>query len=194
MYFDPLQPTASVRTRYDRMFQRKNQGILSEPYRKLVDHSSASSAEEEDFITLQRADHDASPISGPSSMSPMQLDKEDMSRRKMKLGKAKRAVAKYGAMGKKLVFDEDGRAHELYELADADKIYKEKGAKTVMEEGEKFAEGERVRMRQADTVDKQEAKEKKRSKKRKRKEQEIGVSILRFCHATCLKTASSLRQ
>jgi ATP-dependent RNA helicase DDX10/DBP4 len=40
------------------MFERKNRGVLSEHYNKLVDHTSEDSGSDEDFITPKRADHD----------------------------------------------------------------------------------------------------------------------------------------
>ena len=45
-----------MRTKYDRLFERKNQNILSEHYTKLIDHGGSDSDDE--FLTLKRADHD----------------------------------------------------------------------------------------------------------------------------------------
>ncbi|KAG5651590.1 hypothetical protein H0H81_008111 [Sphagnurus paluster] len=157
-----------VRTKYDRMFERKNQSILSEHYSKLIDHDPADD-DEGDFITLKRADHDLPDDEGH--------DPGDLSKRKLKLGKAKRTILKAG-VAKKLVFDDDGKPHELYELADAEEWYKTKGGlAAVTEEGKKFAEEERGKMKVTDLVDKEEAREKKREKKRKRKEREHGVMV-----------------
>src|ERR1700730_13085040 len=111
------------------MFTRKNQGILSEAYRKLVDRGNSGEEEDEDFITLKRTDHDLS-LPGQSTAHD-----ENLSKRKAKLSKAKRSIAKYGGLGKKLVFDECGRPHELYELVDAEHIYDNGGVTGVMEAG-----------------------------------------------------------
>ncbi|KAF8062332.1 P-loop containing nucleoside triphosphate hydrolase protein, partial [Lyophyllum atratum] len=165
----PIKPSKAdgVRTKYDRMFERKNQNILSDHYSKLIDHDPADDDDDE-FITLKRADHNLSDDDGV-------MDPEDLSKRKLKLNKAKRAIVKNG-VAKKLVFDDEGEAHELYELANADDWYKAKGGLAgVKEEGQKFAEGERGKMKVTDVVDKEEAREKKREKKRKRKERESGV-------------------
>ncbi|TFK31678.1 DEAD-domain-containing protein [Crucibulum laeve] len=152
-----------VRTKYDRMFERKNQNILSSHYSKLIDHDPVS--DEDDFITLKRANHDL-----PDGDKP--LDPADISKRKLKLSKAKLAIAKNG-VNKKLVFDDEGKPHELYELQDADKWFDEKGGLMgVQEEGKKFAQGERSKMNVADILDKEEAKQKKKEKKRKRKDRE----------------------
>ncbi|KAG6825377.1 hypothetical protein H0H93_000777, partial [Arthromyces matolae] len=122
-----------VRTKYDRMFERKNQGVLSEHYSKLIDHDVADDDDEDDFITLKRADHGLSDEDKP-------LDPEDLSKRKLKLGRAKRSIVKNG-VAQKLVFDDEGEAHEIYELAEADDWYKSKGGlEGAQAEGKKFAE------------------------------------------------------
>jgi len=167
------KPTkASVRTKYDRMFERKNQNILSAHYTKLIDHQTDRAADDDDeFITLARADHDLPDL---SEGIPSQQDilSANLSKRKQKLGRAKRALLTTGA-NKKLVFDEEGRAREVYGVQEGEEWVREKGGvEGVFEEGRKFAEGERGRMREADVKDKQEAREKKKEKKRKRKERE----------------------
>ncbi|KAG6909727.1 hypothetical protein DXG01_015715 [Tephrocybe rancida] len=158
-----------VRTKYDRMFERKNQGVLSEHYSKLVDHEP-DDGDDDDFITLKRADHALSDEDAP-------LDPGDLSKRKLKLGRAKQAIVKNG-LPKKLIFDDDGKAHQMYELAEADDWYKSKGGLAgAQAEGQKFAADERGKMRVADVLDKEEAKEKKREKKRKRKDRENGETM-----------------
>jgi hypothetical protein len=97
-------------------------------------------------------------------MSLIQRDEEDIS---MKLGKAKRAspsTARWESWylmmrGGRMSYTNWQMAYEIYE----------KGAKTVMEEGKKYAEEVRVRMRQADTADKQ-AKEKMSERGKSRKQ------------------------
>ncbi|KXN84023.1 ATP-dependent RNA helicase DBP4 [Leucoagaricus sp. SymC.cos] len=177
------QKTGAVRTKYDRMFERKNQNILSEHYSKLISHDDPSDPEDE-FITLERADHDLDDTtpSNPNSTNGITFTntfeqdfKENLSKRKQKLGKAKRAIAT-GGTNTKLVFDDEGNAHQLYELEDGEKWFEERGGLLgAQEEGQKFAEGERTKMKVTDVVDRQEAKDKKREKKRKRKERERAV-------------------
>ncbi|KAF8878069.1 P-loop containing nucleoside triphosphate hydrolase protein [Infundibulicybe gibba] len=157
------KPQATVRTKYDRMFERKNQNVLSGHYSKLIEHDPQGD-DDDDFITLKRANHDL-PDDGPTMT-------DNMSKRKLKMGRAKRTVLT-GGRGKKLVFDEDGKPHELYEMADAEELFTEKGGlEGVKAEGKKFAEGERGKMQVTNVLDKEEAREKKREKKRKRKEKE----------------------
>jgi ATP-dependent RNA helicase DDX10/DBP4 len=161
----------TVRTKYDRMFERKNQNVLSSHYSKLIEHEPSSNDDESDdeFITLKRADHDLP----ESKMLP--LDSSDLSKRKLKLGKAKQAIAENG-VAKKLVFDDAGKPHEIYEMEDPDAWYDAKGGLVgAKKEGQLFAQQEGLKMRVADVADKQEARNKKREKKRKRKEKEKAV-------------------
>ncbi|KAG1769818.1 DEAD-domain-containing protein [Suillus occidentalis] len=155
-----------VRTKYDRMFERKNQNILSAHYSKLIDHGDAVD-DDEDFITLKRSNHDLSDTDANPEI-------DNLSKRKLKLSKTKRAVAKYGQLGHKLIFDDEGNPHEIYEMVDPAEFYKG-GLEEAKEAGKAFVEGEKDKLKGADVVDKMEAKDKKRDKKRKRKDRENGV-------------------
>lgn len=157
---------SGVRTKYDRMFERKNQNILSAHYSKLVDHGDAVD-DDEDFITLKRSNHDL-----PDTDANLEMD--NLSKRKLKLSRTKRAVAKYGQLGHKLVFDDEGNPHEIYEMVDPAEFYKG-GLEGAKEAGKAFMEGEKDKLKGADVVDKMEVKDKKREKKRKRKDRESGV-------------------
>ncbi|KAJ7077803.1 ATP-dependent RNA helicase dbp-4 [Mycena crocata] len=153
-----------VRTKYDRMFERKNQNVLSEHYSKLIETGKDDEGDE-DFITLKRANHDLSGLDLPDESA-------DISKRKQRMGKAKRTLLT-GGMGRKLIFDDEGNPHELYEMEDADQWMEEKGGlQGVTKEGHKFAEEEIGKMRVTNVLDKEEARDKKREKKRKRKERE----------------------
>ncbi|KAI0049515.1 DEAD-domain-containing protein [Auriscalpium vulgare] len=155
-----------VRTKYDRMFERKNQNILSEHYTKLVDSDPDGS--DDDFLTLARANH-ALPGDDPALPTS-----ENLSKRKEKMGKSKRAMLKFKGAPQRLVFDDDGNAHEMYEMRDVDEVFgSEKTA--VLEAGRRFVEDEKRRLQGADLRDKEEAKDKKREKKRKRKDRENEV-------------------
>lgn len=174
------------------MFERKNQNILSEHYSKLISHDPASDSEDE-FITLKRADHDlddaaSTEVNGVSGGSTAHTHhttfeqdlRENLSKRKQKLGRAKRTLLT-GGVNTKLVFDDEGIAHPLYELEDGEKWFEERGGLSgAQEEGRKFAQGERDKMKVADVVDREEAKDKKREKKRKRKEREREAVSLRL--------------
>ncbi|CAE6506005.1 unnamed protein product [Rhizoctonia solani] len=164
----------AVRTKYDRMFERKNQGILSEHYTKLVDHEDNEADQDDDFITLKRANHDLPDDKSRSTQQSTllnQIDHEDISQRKLKIGQSKRAMLKYKSGGTKLVFDDDGGAHPLYEMQD-DTAFKQEAAGDVIGAGKAYVDQVRTKMRDEDMVDKQEAREKKKEKKRKRKARE----------------------
>ncbi|PBK81455.1 DEAD-domain-containing protein [Armillaria gallica] len=159
----------TVRTKYDRMFERKNQGVLSEHYNKLVSREPGD--DDDDFMTLKRADHDLEEDPPAEPLSLVKID--NLSNRKLKLGRGKRTLILNAPSSKKIVFNDAGEAREAYGVADAEEWVQERGGmEGVMKEGEKYAEGERGKMRVADVVDKEEAREKKREKKRKRKERE----------------------
>lgn len=92
----------------------------------------------------------------------------EISKRKLKAGESRKAGLKNKGTGNKLVFDDKGDAHELYELVDeeAERLGK-KG-----DEKEVFVREERERLERMDVRDREVAKEKKREKKRKMKERE----------------------
>lgn len=167
-----------VRTKYDRMFQRKNQGVLSEHYNRLIEDGDEQGEDSDDFIQLKRADHDLdlpAPSSSKTPPLPLSQDFSELSKRKLKLSRTKRAIVKYG-MNTKLVFDDSGKAHGLYEMADPDAWYKDKGGlEGAYEAGKEYAEVEREKMRVADVKDREVARGKKKEKKRKRKEREKEV-------------------
>src|SRR5882762_10019425 len=140
-----------VRTKYDRMFERKNQDILSKHYNKLVDHSQDSVArddlDEDDFITLKRIDHDL-PQDG-------ELPADHISKRKLKMGQSKRAMLKDKGQPTHLTFDDDGNPHEVHELKDMEDVFGEGGDAEIFEAGRRFLESERGKLKEADVWDKE---------------------------------------
>lgn len=155
-----------VRTKYDRMFERKNQNVLSEHYTKLVDHSAdLENDSDDDFITLKRADHDLPDENGALPES------HNLSKRKLKMGQSKSAMLKYKPQPTKLKFDEEGVAHAAYEVGDGEEFLRS-GKEAVKRAEDEFAKTERARLEQADVWDREQARERKREKKRKRKERE----------------------
>lgn len=175
-----------VKTKYDRMFNRKSQTILSDHYGKLVAHSDsenddASDGESagkslanpgvddndlDDFITLKRADHDIVDSELPES--------HFLSKRKLRMGQSKKAMLSKHGNPSKLVFDDEGKGHELYELVGEDDF---KAAGDAKEQRQRFVEVEREALAQQDKLDKERAKEQRREKKRKRKAMEAGEDV-----------------
>lgn len=153
------------------MFERKNQNVLSEHYSKLIDHSADQDGEasDDDFITLKRADHD---LPSDSDLP----ESSHLSKRKLKMGTSRHAMLKFKPQPTKTLFDEDGRAHGVYEMKDVTEVFKG-GEHEVREAEKKFAQEERARLAEADVQDRAVARDRKREKKRKRKDREHAVSI-----------------
>jgi ATP-dependent RNA helicase DDX10/DBP4 len=185
-----------VRTKYDRMFERKNQDVLAEHYQKLVrdgdDEAPAdefsgagatNNAADDDFMAVKRripADDDFGDLGADKvpevppggrlvhiagASQPIVVD----SNRREKLLQSKKKLTKLMDKGKKLVFDDDGNAHEIYELEDEEQ-WRAKGVPEAQRQ--KFIEAAREVVQTADIEDKATAKEKRKERLRKRKERE----------------------
>ncbi|KAF5021339.1 hypothetical protein F66182_6624 [Fusarium sp. NRRL 66182] len=166
-----------VRTKYDKMFERTNQDVLSSHYNKLVvDEENKDDDDEADFLSVKRVLKDgdlddeannaykstAKIIEGLGGEEPFVVD----SKRREKALKSKKKMLKYKGNSTKLVFDEDGNAHAVYELRDEDDFRGEGDAEA---QRRKFVEDETSRVREADVDDKALAKQKRREKREKRK-------------------------
>ncbi|KAI7874460.1 DEAD-domain-containing protein [Lichtheimia hyalospora FSU 10163] len=152
-----------VKTKYDRMFQRKNQDILSEHYNKLVDFNDAiGKDEEEDFFTVNRANHD---LSGSEDEAEMrEAEAENLSKRQANMTKKERA--KRAPKGERIVFDDEGKPHQLYEMVDEQDFLKAGDAKT---QQQAYISQETQLMQEADVADRELAKEKRKEKNLRRK-------------------------
>lgn len=192
-----------VRTKYDRMFERRNQDVLAGHYSKLINddgtavapdaNRAAEDADEDDFLSVKRrfdagdADLDVGSSDSDQALTHKQVASQDQdsnakvvningkeplvidSKRREKLLKSKKKLSKLKGHGTKLVYDESGNPHELYELEDEEKFKargdaKDQQAQYLAEEGE--------RTRRADLEDKEVARQKRREKKEKRKARE----------------------
>ncbi|KAJ5042204.1 uncharacterized protein L3040_004758 [Drepanopeziza brunnea f. sp. 'multigermtubi'] len=176
-----------VRTKYDRMFERRNQDVLSGHYSKMIaddglnDEDGLQDADEDhDFLSVKRVvpvDDESShggdvAVSGPAARVIEGIGKQPIvidSKRREKMLKSKKQLLKLKEKGTRMVFDDDGNAHQLYELQDEDD-FRKRG--TAQEQRMKFLEEESARVREADLDDKQLAKQKKREKREKRKARE----------------------
>lgn len=172
-----------VRTKYDRMFERTNQDVLSSHYTKLVidgedDKKNEEDDEDADFLSVKRRLNDddldeesknafknAARVIGMGGDEPYIVD----SKRREKALKSKKKMLKFKGNPTKLVYDEDGNAHAVYELQDEDDFAE---AGPAEEQRRKFVEGETERVREADVDDKAHAKQKRREKRDKRKARE----------------------
>lgn len=185
-----------VRTKYQKMAERQNQDVLSSHYRKLLgeDQNQAGDGDDDDdddaadFLSVKRvldgdAELDAAAGGGnktaPSSSAPEQpkvvkLGKSELvidSHRREKLLKSKKKLLKYMDRGSKLVFDDEGNAHPIYELQDEDDFQREGPAEALRKQ---FVESETAKVREADVEDKQLAKQRRKEKRERQKARERG--------------------
>jgi ATP-dependent RNA helicase DDX10/DBP4 len=185
-----------VRTKYDRMFERRNQSVLADHYSRLINDDGTVVAsgqvngatddgdEDDGFLSVKRRFEVGDEDLGKGLDSQSELDsvvskKDDKvvdikgmepliidSKRREKLLKSKKKLLKYKGKGTKLVYDEEGNPHEVYELEDED-AFKARG--NPRQQRNKFLETQVERTRLADIADKEIVKQKKREKKEKRK-------------------------
>ncbi|KAL7807008.1 DEAD domain-containing protein [Trichoderma aethiopicum] len=173
-----------VRTKYDKMFERTNQDVLSSHYSKLVlDGGDAAKGDgededDDDFLAVKRRlnDEELDQIAGkapPNNAKIIPLGGNDLyvvdSKRREKALQSKKKMAKFLGNGSKLVFDDDGNAHEVYELQNEEDFKQEGPAEELRK---KFLDTETVKVKAADVDDKMLAKQRKREKKEKRKARE----------------------
>ncbi|OHE92590.1 DEAD/DEAH box helicase [Colletotrichum orchidophilum] len=183
----PKKP--EVRTKYDRMFERTNQDVLSGHYTKLVANGDevtggvanadggADVEEEEDFLSVKRVlgddelDAESNLAAGakPKVISYGGQDFIVDSKRREKALQSKKKMLKFKGRGEKLVFDEDGNAHQIYELQNEDDFEKEGPAEALRQ---KFVADEAARVKEADVDDKLAAKGRLKEKRLKRKQRE----------------------
>lgn len=150
-----------VRTKYDRMFERKNQNVLSEHYLNINENAQGED-DGEDFMSVKRTDHDINEEDLPDLVAPT-------SKRA-----AKRALSKKQSLNEKgnptkLLFDDEGKPHQLYEFEDEEDFRK---AGDALKQKEEFIGKESEVMKERDVDDKEMARQKRLEKKRKRQEAE----------------------
>ena len=179
-----------VKTKYDRMFERRNQDVLADHYANMINDGrnqpagmKADADEDNEFLTVKRRLSNTSDMSVELHMDALRepstarqtvpvANKEPLiidSKRRERLLKSKKAMLKLKGKGTKLVYDDDGNAHQVYELEDEEQ-FQQRGS--AGEQRAKFLEEERNRVHAADLLDKETAKEKRRERKEKRKARE----------------------
>ncbi|KAI1386056.1 DEAD-domain-containing protein [Hypoxylon trugodes] len=172
-----------VRTKYDRMFERTNQDVLTSHYNKLIgDEGQAANDDDDDdqdFLSVKRVlrgdDLDGETSDGPApgtkiieglgGEEPFVVD----SKRREKMLKSKKKMLKFKGKGDKVVFDDEGVAHHPYKIQGEEDFIQDGSAEA---QRQKFVESEAVKVKEADIDDKQLAKDKRREKKEKRKARE----------------------
>lgn len=158
----------------------------------------APANEDDDFITLKRANHklsdDESSSSGSGSEGELDHDEANadpltkasylaanLSKRKQKLSRSKKILLQ-GGQSQRILFDPDtGEGKPVYAIADGDEYILERGGVGgVMRDAEGYAEEGRKEMGDVRERDWEEAREKRREGKRRRKERE------RVCPLSCM--------
>ncbi|KAF3924019.1 hypothetical protein ABW21_db0205223 [Orbilia brochopaga] len=124
-----------VRTRYDRMFERQNQNILTRHFTDMVRHGDDDEEvdeQDEDFLAVKGHGYGSDAEDGENKSKdgqryiqvhgkdPLLID----SKRREKLATSKKALLKYKGTGTKLVYDEEGEAHAIYEFEDEQEFAK----------------------------------------------------------------------
>ncbi|KAK4155834.1 P-loop containing nucleoside triphosphate hydrolase protein [Chaetomidium leptoderma] len=176
-----------VRTKYEKMAERQNQDVLSTHYRKLLgeDVADPASDDEADFLSVKRVldgddQLDAAAGGGDSSTTEprvVKLGKSELvidSNRREKLLKSKKKMLKYMDKGSKLVFDDDGNAHPVYQLQDEDDFAQEGPADKLRT---RFVDAETEKVKEADVGDKQLAKDRRKEKRERQKARERGEEV-----------------
>lgn len=168
-----------VRTKVQKMFDRTNQDVLSSHYRSMIGEDNDDD-DEADFFSAKRVlnDKDLDEAAGEGDSDD---DDDEMpkvidfggeqqlivdSKRREKLLKSKKKLLKFKGHGQKLVFDDDGNAHPIYELIGEDEF---KAQGPVEDLRRQFVEGETEKVAEADLEDKELAKQKRKEKRERRK-------------------------
>lgn len=151
-----------LRTKYDRMFERQNQTVLSKEFMNMTGSAAVEDESDDEFMKVTRADHKLTDIQLPDLTIPT-------SKRSAKKALSKKLFSSTHGTSTKLKFDDDGVPHPIYELEGEEDFAKAGDAKAQKDD---FVSREKEIMSQADVEDKATAKEKRQEKKRKRKEAE----------------------
>jgi len=168
-----------AKTKVERMFERQNQDVLSKHYQDLVvDDDGGAEGDEADFFSTKRVLRGDQLDQAAGNEPKADVKVVDLggnqqlvidSKRREKLLKSKKQLLRFKDKGTKLVFDDEGNAHPIYELQDEDD-FKQLGP--VEEQRQKFVGEEADKVRDADVEDKALAKQKRKEKKDKRKARE----------------------
>lgn len=149
-----------AKTKFDKMFERKNQTVLSDHYLNITKSQAQADEDDGDFLSLKRGDHQLKEEDLPPLIAPQ-------SKRAVRRALSKKASLASKGNATKMVFDEDGEAHPVYELEDEEQFHQKGDAKSQKQE---FLTKEAEVMAEHDLEDKRLAKEKKQEKKRKQLE------------------------
>ncbi|CAG8802890.1 24321_t:CDS:10, partial [Gigaspora margarita] len=149
---EEIKMNSKPKTRIERIFNRKNMSVFTDHYKKLVDRESDNITDKDDeFITLKRVDHEL-------SLDLKQQNNEKLSKRKLLNAKSKKSAIKNAPRGNKLIFDDDGNAHQVYEFQDEKAFH---SVDRALAQKQVFFEKELEVMKEKDEMDKMTSREKK---------------------------------
>ncbi|KAJ1834798.1 ATP-dependent RNA helicase dbp4 [Coemansia sp. RSA 2711] len=181
----PVPAGDKDKTKVGKMFARKNAGVLADHYQKLVAHAEAS--DDEDFITLKRADHalsgsdsgededsddeDEEPVVRTIAVNPVtglpvvvpNIPSQDLTKRQMR--KIKEKIVK-NTRNTRMLFDDEGNARPVYELKDEASFRSQGDVRTQVDE---FQQRNLAQMTEVDVGDREAARQKLREKRRAQK-------------------------
>ena len=176
-----LKPKTSVRTKYDRMFERRNQDILADHYTRMIDYDGSGSGNRDDTANAAAADDEDELLTVkqriPATSDPIvqaeNPDKDRMiidSKRRERALKSKKKTAKLiGESGTRLVFDQDTGEARAPQIFDSEKDMWRGEAGERESARRRFVEDQSGRLKEVDEVDREVARQKRRDKKEKRK-------------------------
>ncbi|KAK3934254.1 P-loop containing nucleoside triphosphate hydrolase protein [Diplogelasinospora grovesii] len=172
---DKKKKKDEVRTKYQKMAERQNQDVLSSHYRKLLGEDAGEDDGDGDFLSVKRVleDDQLDEAAGKKvGVKTVKLGNSELvidSHRREKLLNSKKKIAKYMEKGKKLVFDDDGNAHPVYELTN-EQDFKQQGPAEKLRQ--QFVETEAGKVKEADVEDKELAKKRRKEKRDRQKQRE----------------------
>ena len=192
---------STVRTKYDRMFERQNQDVLAGHYQKLIEDDADPNANRDEpvaqddggFMSVKRRFGAGDEALGASSDSGDDSEADEKhetkpqkiqlgpkaddaltvdSKRREKLLSSKKKLLKFKGHGSHLHFESDNdEPTEKHYYQDEDTFAKEGLPE---DQRRKFLEEERAKTKDRDLVDKEVARSKRQEKKEKRKEHDRG--------------------
>ncbi|KAL5036436.1 ATP-dependent RNA helicase dbp4 [Batrachochytrium dendrobatidis] len=162
---DLLSPKVpkKVKTRVDKMFEKKNLTVLSEHYAKLKNQSeSDTNDDEQDFLQIKRANHDIDDKDISSHASAQEITH----RQRLKL--KKKALAQLG-LSKKVIFDEEGNPVNAFQMETLDEFEK---SQDIASRQKGYIETSTAAMKEADEMDRIVHRAKLAERKRTQKQKE----------------------
>ncbi|KAI9728131.1 MAG: ATP-dependent RNA helicase dbp4 [Chrysothrix sp. TS-e1954] len=168
-----------VRTKYDRMFERKNQDILADHYTRMIDYDNDDSNvrlleatakdDDEDLFTVKQRIPAATGPAVSRDQNGVEHPVIDSKRRERALKSKKKTAKLLGESGTRLVFDEETGEARPPQIFDNEKDLWRGDADEKEMARRRFVEDESGRLKEVDKVDKEVAKQKRREKREKRK-------------------------